>query len=185
MQKEIETRFLEIDKAELIKKLLALGAVDDGEEKLEEIIFYAADGSWEGKNKFVRLRRTKGKVMLTYKINIEQQVDSAREIELEVSDLDQCSELLQQIGLQTKRQLEKFRHIFKLGDTSIHIDSWPKIPVYVEVEGPSVTSLEDACKQLDLDWSKKFDGDAREVFKKYGYDLDNISVITFSEFKQI
>ncbi|MFA6301157.1 MAG: hypothetical protein WC609_02290 [Candidatus Paceibacterota bacterium] len=46
MQKEIETRFLEIDKDKLVKKLVSLGAVDKGEEKLEEIIFHAADDFW-------------------------------------------------------------------------------------------------------------------------------------------
>jgi adenylate cyclase class IV len=61
MQKEIETRFLDINKDELAKKLVLLGALDEGEEKLEEIIFHAADMSWVGKRKFVRLRKTKGK----------------------------------------------------------------------------------------------------------------------------
>jgi len=37
MQKEIETRFLDINKDELFKKLMSLGATNKGEEKLEEI----------------------------------------------------------------------------------------------------------------------------------------------------
>ncbi|KKR61850.1 hypothetical protein A2643_00130 [Candidatus Nomurabacteria bacterium RIFCSPHIGHO2_01_FULL_39_220] len=78
MQKEIETRFLEIDKNELVKKLVSVGAVDRGEEKPEEIIFHAADGSWIGKRKFVRLRKTRDKIKLTYKENVAQAVYSAR-----------------------------------------------------------------------------------------------------------
>jgi len=183
MEKEIETRFLEIDKDELIKKLVSLGATDKGEEKLDEIIFHAVDGSWVGKRKFVRIRKTKNKIELTYKENVEQTVDSAREIELEISDMDKCSQLLEKIGLKAMRRLEKYRHTFKLNDVTIDIDTWPKIPVYVEVEGPSVEAVQNACKQLGLDWEKRFDGDAREVFKKYGFDLDKITVITFSEFK--
>jgi hypothetical protein len=54
MQKEIETRFLEINKEEFIKKLISLGAIDKGEEKLEEIIFYDQEMSWKKEdNKFV------------------------------------------------------------------------------------------------------------------------------------
>ena len=64
MQKEIETRFLDIDKDQLAQKLAALGAVDKGEEKLEEIIFHAADLSWVGKKKFVRLRKKKDRTAL-------------------------------------------------------------------------------------------------------------------------
>jgi adenylate cyclase class 2 len=183
MQKEIETRFLEIDKDALMKKLISLGAIDKGEEKLEEIIFHAADMSWIGKRKFVRLRKTKSKIKLTYKENIEQTVDSAQEIELEVSDLAKCVELLGKLGLAPMRQLEKYRHTFELDGVAIDIDTWPKIPAYVEVEGPSVESLRAVCEKLSLDWEKRFDGDAREVFRHYDYELDNITVITFSELK--
>lgn len=183
MQAEIETRFLEINKDEFIKKLALLGATDNGEEKLEEIIFYDKDLSWKGKGKFVRLRKTKGKVKLTYKNNTHQTVDSAQEIELEVSDLEKCAELFNNIGLKAIRQIEKYRHTFNLGDVTIDIDTWPKIPTYIEVEGPSVESLKNICSQLGIDWEKRFDGDAREVFKHYGYDIDEISVITFDEFK--
>ena len=183
MEKEIEKRFLDISKDEFVKKLILLDAVDKGEEKLEEIIFYDNEMSWKGKGKFVRLRKTKGKVKLTYKNNQKQTVDSAQEIELEVSDFDKCSELFQNIGLKAIRQIEKYRHTFTLDSITIDIDTWPKIPVYAEVEGWSVESLKNICGKLGLDWDKRFDGDAREVFRYYGHNMDNLSIITFSKFK--
>jgi adenylate cyclase class 2 len=185
MQKEIETRFLDINKNEVVKKLLSLGAVDKGEEKLDEIIFHAADGSWIGKRKFIRLRKIKDKIKLTYKENIEQTVDSAKEIELEVSDLKKCSEFFHNIGLRAMRELEKYRHTFEFGDITIDIDTWPRIPAYMEIEGPSVVSLKEFCKKLGMDWEKRFDGDAREVFRLYGYDLDKLDVVTFSKFNEV
>jgi adenylate cyclase class 2 len=184
MQTEIETRFLEINKDELVKKLISLGAIDKGEEKLEETIFHAADGSWVGKSKFVRLRKTKNKIKLTFKTNVAQKVDSAMEIELEVSDVDKCRELLLQVGLKETRKVEKYRHTFKLSGVTIDVDTWPRIPVYAEVEGPSVESLQKICSQLSFDWEKRFDGDARQVFIHYGYDFDKVSLLTFNEFKQ-
>ena len=183
MQKEIETRFLDIDKDNLIKKIIALGGIDKGEEKLEERIFHDQENSWKGKGKFVRLRKTKGKIKLTYKSNQKQTVDSAQEIELEVSDFDKCSELFQNIRLKTIRQIEKYRHTFELGDVVIDIDTWPKIPVYAEIEGVSVESLKNICGKLGLDWDKRFDGYALEVFSHYGHNMDNLSIITFGEFK--
>ena len=184
MQTEIETRFIDINKDELVKKLVSLGAIDKGEEKLEEIIFHPADMSWIGKGRFVRLRKTRDKIKLTYKENVKQAIDSAQEIELEVSNLEKCSELFSKIGLAPMRRLEKYRHTFELSDVTIDIDTWPKIPVYVELEGPSVKSLKEACEKLGMDWEKRFDADARGVFKHYGYDLDAITVITFDEFEQ-
>lgn len=185
MQKEIETRFLDINKDEVVKKLLSLGAVDKGEEKLDEIIFHAADGSWVGKSKFVRIRKTKDKIKLTYKENVEQTADGAKEIEFEIPDLKKCSEFFRKIGLRAMRKLEKYRHTFEFGDVIVDIDTWPRIPTYMEIEGPSVKSLEEFCKKLGMDWEKRFDGDAREVFRFYGYDLDKLDVVTFSKFSEV
>lgn len=180
MEKEIETRFLGIDKGALTKRLQELGAIDLGESKLDEIIFYDQDKTWQ--NKFVRLRRKGGKIELTYKERSGQGVDTAEEIELEVSDMEKCTHLFQHIGLVVHRELEKYRHSFRLGEVMLDIDTWPKIPTYVEVEGPSVEALQRVCLKLGLDWEKRFDGDAREVFKHYGHDLNKIATVTFAKF---
>lgn len=180
MEKEIETRFLDINKKEIVKKLISLGAIDNGEEKLEEIIFYDKNMKWKGKNKFVRIRKTKNKIKLTYKNNQKQTIDSAKEIEFEVSDIDKCLEFLNKIGLKIIRRLEKYRHSFKLDNAMIDIDTWPKIPPYIEIEGPSIASVKNICEKLNLDWNKRFDKDTRAVFMYYGYDFDNISVISFA-----
>ena len=100
-----------------------------------------------------------------------------------MSDFNKCSEIFQNIGLKAIRQIEKYRHTFELDNIIFDIDTWPKIPTYIEIEGASLGSLKNACKQLSLDWEKRFDGDAREVFKHYGHNLDNLSVVTFDEFK--
>ena len=183
MQKEIETRFLDIDKNAFVKKLISLGAIDKGEEKLEELIFYDEEMLWKAKDKFVRLRKIKDKTKLTYKTREGRAVDSAQEIELEVSDFNKCSEIFQNIGLKTIRQLEKYRRTLEFSDVIVDIDTWPKIPTYAEIEGSSVESLKNIVKQIGLDWEKRFDGNASEVFKHYGYDLNKLSVVTFTEFK--
>ena len=56
--KEIECRFLEIDKKDLIKRLKKLGAKDKGEVLLEETIIYDKDLKWRNENRFVRLRKS-------------------------------------------------------------------------------------------------------------------------------
>ncbi len=183
MEREIETRFLEIDKDALIQKLVELGAVDCGEERLDETIFHAADGSWVGKRKFVRLRKSKNKITLAYKENREQTIDSTREIEFEVSDTAKCSEFLEKLGLGAMRTVEKYRHTFTFGDVTLDIDTWPKIPPYVEIEGPTVGRVKEVGEKLEFDCNKRFDGDARQVFRSYDYDIDKLSVILFNKFE--
>ena len=95
------------------------------------------------------------------------------------------STILEKIGLKAMRQLEKYRHTFGFDDVTLDIDTWPEIPTYVEIEGPSIESLKKFCVKFGLDWEKRFDGDAREVFRHYGFDLDKIDMITFSKFHQV
>ena len=185
MQKEIETRFLDVNKEDLVKKLLALGAEDRGEETLNEAIFYAADGSWTPPkaNKFVRLRQKNGKIKLTYKTNDALQTDSAREIEFEVSDLEKCKEFLLVVGFKAVRRNEKKRHTFALGEVTVDIDTMPRLPTIAEIEGPSIEALKAATNKLGLRWEDRFDGDIRKAYQHYGHDFDKLSVITFADFR--
>ena len=183
MEKEIETRFLEINKESLISKLISLGALDKGEEKLEQIIFKSK--LWDHKGKFIRLRKTHGKFKLTYKEQIDLTIDGAREIEFEVSDWNKCILFLEKSGITAIRNIEKYRHTLVINNVYFDIDTWPKIPAYVEVEGPSIEAIKEACSLVGLNWENKFDGTPWEVFMHYGLNLDKISVITFTEFKEI
>jgi len=183
MKTEIETRFLEIDKADLIKKLTALNAVDKGEVKLNEVIFYDKDLKWLKENRFIRLRESGDTVKLTYKQNKNQQVDSAKETEFTLSSLSDAEAVLKEIGLIAYRTVEKYRHSFELDNVTLDIDTWPKIPIYVELEGNSVEDLRSVAGKLGLDWDSRFDKDARYVFKKYGFDFDNIRTVTFDKFE--
>jgi adenylate cyclase class 2 len=183
MSIEIETRFLEIDKEKLVSKLKSFNAVDMGDVKLNEIIFYDKDLTWMNENKFIRLRKKDGSTKLTFKSNKEQKVDSAKEIEFSVSSMADAKLFLEAIGLVQYRIVEKYRHTFKFDGVTLDIDTWPKIPTYVELEGDSVEDLKKVAGKLGLVWENRFDGDARYVFKKYGFDFDNIRTVTFDIFK--
>jgi len=183
MKIEIETRFLGIDKNALILKLNELGSVDKGEVKLNDTIFYDKNSKWLEENIVVKLREKNSEAKLIYKVNKENKIDSAREIEFSVSSPTDAKEFLEAIGLVAYRAIEKFRHSFLLDNVIIDIDTWPKIPVYVELEGDSVEDLKKVAAKLKLNWEDRFDGDPRMVFKKYGFDFDNIRTITFDKFE--
>ena len=183
MNTEIETRFLEVDKEKLVSKLNELNAVDKGEVKLEEIIFYDKNLEWLKENKLVKLRKKNDVVKLIFKDNKEQKVDSAKEIEFAVPDFEKAKDFLEAIGLNAYRIVEKYRHSFHLDNVNIDIDTWPKIPVYAEIEGDSIEELKFVAQKLGLVWEDRFDGDPRFVYKKYGFDFDNIKTVTFSKFE--
>lgn len=149
---EIECRFLEINKEQLIKKLLELGATDEGEKMLEESMVYDQDLKWRVDARFVRVRKSGDKVTVSYKEHKQHTVDGTFEIELEVDSKEKAEALFEKIGLRIFRRQQKLRHTFQLGDATFDIDTWPKIPPYVEIEGSSEEVVKNAAALVGFDW---------------------------------
>ncbi len=163
---EIECRFLEIDKEALIKKLLDLGAQDLGECLLEETIIYDTEGIWKNSSRFIRLRKIGDKIKLSYKEHTSHTVDGTYEIEFEVSDYKKPELLFEKLGLRAYRHQEKKRHTLKLDEVIFDIDTWPKIPTYVELEGESEEALKNIVDKIGYNWE-----DA--VFHNAGWVIEN------------
>src|ERR1044072_2543947 len=132
--KEIEVRFLEIDKDALAKKLIALGATDKGETFLEEVIIYDKNLKWLDERKVLRLRKIGDRVRLTYKHHDNIEGGEATEIEFGVDDFEKAEALFTELGYLPYRHQQKKRHSFELMGVVFDIDIWPRIPAYVEIE---------------------------------------------------
>lgn len=180
---EIEARFMEIDKPAFLRKLKSVKATDLGEKLLEEIIFYDRELRWKKQGDIlVRLRRCGQKIFLTYKRRIKLAADGAEEIEFSVSDFAKAKIFLQKIGLTAYRVQEKKRHSFKLGKVIIDIDTWPGVPTYVELEGPSEAALKEAARKLELNWRKvRFENPRWIIENEYGIPVGNLRVFTFKK----
>ena len=183
--KEIEVRFLEINKSLLTKKLISIGARDQGEDLLEEIIFYDKDYKWRDvENKFVRLRKNKTHVTLAYKHHQNENFDGVEEIEFDVADIDKAELFLEKLGLIAYRHQQKRRHAFLLDNVNIDIDTWPKIPTYVELEGFSESTLKEVAAKLGLDWKNVIFESARTVIeKRYHIPVGSMKWFTFDKFE--
>ncbi len=181
---EIEARFMEIDKAALLKKLKTVKAVDLGEKLLQEVIFYDRELLWREAGVMVRLRKAGKKVFLTYKRQIKIAPRGTEEVEFEVSDFPKAKIFLQKIGLLPFRVQEKKRHSFRLGKVIVDIDQWPKVPVYVELEGPSAEALKKPAALLGLDWRKvRFESPRKILEKEYGIPVSNLRFFTFKKIR--
>ncbi len=179
--KEIECRFLEIDKEALIKKLRDLGAEDKGEVKLKELITYGPNIDWKKQHKHIRIRQSGDKVMITYKHHLELTVDGTEEIELVVDSFEKAEKFLDRAGLLVKaRRQEKFRHTFILDGVTVDIDTWPKVPTYVEFEGESENALKEASAKCGFDWKDaSFINPSTIVTEKYGIPVRDLSYFMF------
>lgn len=179
---EIEVRFLEIDKDDMVKKLLLMGAKDMGEELLEETIFYDAEKRWLAENKVVRLRKTPTQQTLTYKHTVEQSASGTEEIEFPVPDLDKARAFVEALGLVAFRVQEKKRRTFVWGGVKIEIDEHPMVPVYLEIEGPSESLLKDTARALNLDWQQAHMESSRDFIEQiYKIPLTSLKIYKFAK----
>jgi adenylate cyclase class 2 len=183
--REIEVRFLEIDKDNLIENLTSLGAEDLGEKLLNERIVYDRELTWRDQPaKMVRLRTVDGTTELAYKNRQHDAVDGTEEIEFSVSDADAAEALLERLGYVVYRYQEKKRHTFKLGNVVVDIDTWPRVPTYVELEGHSEQDLKEVAQQLGLDWDAVELRNPRKVIEEvYKIPVGKMKWFTFDRFE--
>jgi adenylate cyclase class 2 len=181
---EIEVRFLEIDVEDIKQKLHAIGAQDAGEDFLEEIIFYDKEFTWSDQHKMVRLRTRNGKTHLTYKHQHTASATGTEEIEFEVTDKAKAEVFLERLGYPSFRHQEKKRHTFEFGDVVFDIDTWPRVPSYIEIEGPSEEALKDAANKLGLDWKDVvFDSPRTVLETRYNIPIMTMKWFTFNKFE--
>lgn len=182
MNKEIEARFLDVNKEELIRKLQEMDATDKGESLLSEIIFYDGENKWPSEGRFVRIRSSKNGTTVTYKHNQAQTIDSATEVEFSTSEPRQVENFLEHIGLTAFRHQEKKRHTFIKHGVTIDIDTWPNIPTYVEFEGPSEKDIEAVAKMSGFTWADAVFDDARKIIEsRYNIPVGTYKWFTFDK----
>lgn len=185
--KEIEIRFKEINVDDIKSQLLKNDFEDLGEDFFTEIIFYDNALEWVKNRKiqttYIRLRKTKAGILLTYK-NHRQDVNTveASEIEFYVSSLEAARDFLKILNLTDYRTQEKKRHSYKKENVVIDIDTWPQVPTYLEIEGPSEQALKNTASLLGLDWADAIYENAGNLIEKYyGLKVSNMSKYTFDE----
>lgn len=180
MNTEIEARFLDINKQELIDRLVELEATDKGEVTLSEVIFYDQANTWSGEGRFVRVRSSGGTTKMTYKHHHTQAIDGAHEIEFAVPNTKIAEEFLEAIGLVAFRHQEKKRHTFEKDGVTVDIDTWPQVPTYVELEGPSEDAIRSVAQLMGLKWEDAVFEDARAIIQgRYNIPVGDLKWFTF------
>ena len=130
----------------------------------------------------VRLRKSKTQKLLNYKHNQTDLLGGTEEIEINVDDLTKTKQLLEALGLKAFRVQEKKRHSFKWAGVTLTLDEQPKVPVYLEIEGPSEQLLTDAARALGLDWNEAHFESSRDFIEQiYKIPLSSLSIYTFDK----
>ena len=170
---EIEVKILNINKEEIIKKLLALGAEAWPRALITEKGFDFPNRTFGRRGHSLRLRQVGEQVELTYK-NATQKgklFKMREETETIVSDFATMEKILNKLGLRCFRHRQKYRTSFKLGNTHFEIDEYPGIPAYLEIESDKYNILK-YTKVLGYTHEQTSSASAASVLKKYHVNKD-------------
>ncbi len=176
MSTEYELRILNIDVVKIQKKLQELGVKKVARKNMRRFVY---DLPSSGKNAWLRLRDDGKKTTLTYKNIHAQTVDGTEEIEVVVSNFELTAQILEKIGLIPKSYQENKRISYDLKGVEIDLDFWPKIAPYLEIEADSKEKVEKTIEKLGFKLKDATGENTKEIYKKYGIDLDKIKHLKF------
>lgn len=162
---EIEATFLDIDKVDFRRKLKAAGAELIQAELLMKRTIFSIN-----KHAYARVRDEGNRITMTYKTVDQITLSGTKEVCLAVNSYDDAVLLLQSCGLKIKAQQETLREEWLLDGVEITIDTWPWLPTYTEIEGPSEASVKSVTGKLGLDMQNALYGCVDRVYRVY-YDV--------------
>ncbi len=138
-------------------------------------------------NKWVRLRKTNEKTVLTIKhiLNADMQANNnvnmqkVMETEMEVPSIEEANSILEQLGLSFRNYQEKNRITYEVDRVEVDIDTWPLIPTYVEIENDSTELIQSIIKKLELQEHEIVSCNTVDIYNKYGIDLYQFRELKF------
>lgn len=185
---EIEAKFLDIDKENIIKKLISLDALEvfSNRSFFRSVYDYPDLRLSNEKTAWLRVRDEGDKVTMTYKqrfgVNENMLQDGGiNEIEVEVSDFEQTKKILEAIGLKEKFYEEQIRTKYMVDEVEVCIDEWPLLKPYMELEGTSFEQLKKVANKLDLDWDTHVKTSTMQVYELNGINENDYSILTFDK----
>ena len=171
MKTEIEARVLDIDANEIIDKLKSLDATFVG-DWLQVRNCY--DFNPVKKNSWIRLRTNGKETTLTIKEIENLTINGTKELEIVVSSFEETDRILNKLGYSARSSQENRRIRYMLDDVEIDIDSWPKIPTYVEIEAKNEDEIISAINKLGIDKNRLVTLDVVSIYAHYGIDFDSL-----------
>ena len=176
MNNEIEAQFLDINKNEIRKKLEEIGAKCVKPEVLMKRVVFDT-----GPNSFARVRdEGNNKIVMTYKnVADEKSILGTKEVNVVIDNYENGILFMKGCGLKPKAEQESYRETWEYGDVEICIDTWPWLPTFVEVEGPSEKSVWDTAKKMGLKKEKAKFGSVDSTYQYYyGVEEDIVNLHT-------
>jgi predicted adenylyl cyclase CyaB len=151
--REVEIKVLDIDRADIEMKLIALGAKKTFDGEIRAIYYDSPDYSIRKTGGTFRLRKEGATAVLTYKCHVADVDAKVREErEVSVSDFDVMQGILESAGFSAWLEMRKTRTTYELGRLRIefdrYLDAYDYIPEFLEIEGTDVGEVYRCAEML-------------------------------------
>lgn len=185
METEIEAKFTNINVAEMRSRLKEGGAqLVTPERLMTRINFDWQDNELlDGENAWVRVRDEGDKVTMTYKRVLDRTLHGTKEANVTIDSFESGRQFLKALGMEERVFQETKRESWLLDACEVTIDTWPWVPSFLEIEGPSEMHVRAVATKLGCDWSAAMFGSVETVYQEH-YDvteaeIDHWESITF------
>jgi len=183
---EIEVKFHLLKVERMHKRLLELGAAAGPESFETNLRFENPAGTLKNSDRLLRLRKD-GACRLTFKERPANQTGECKtyhELEVEVSDFDTMTAILNALGFTPVQRYDKLRRIFTWQDVEICIDTMP-FGTFMEIEGPE-ESIKATAELLELPWEHRILANYLSIFellrKNHHWSFNDVTFENFASF---
>lgn len=180
---EIEVKFFIPHIARLHDSLLEMGAAAGAEVFESNTRFEDSGETLKKGGRLLRLRKD-GACRLTYKcppLRDDPAYKVYQELEVEVSECDVMTGILQSLGFHPVQIYEKWRRVYTWRDVELCLDRMP-FGDFLEIEGPK-KSIRSAAGCLDLAWKDRILTNYLAIFemvrKEYGLPFNDVTFANF------
>lgn len=184
METEIEVKFPDIDADALRSALKEKGAhLEYPEVLMRRKTFDYSDRRLNKIGGWIRVRDEGDKVTLSYKQLDDRTLHGTKEANVVVDDFEKACRFLEAIGMMTKSYQETKREKWSYKGVEVTIDTWPWVPTFAELEGPTEEVVREVASDLGFDWNSAMHGSVEPIYQMH-YDftdeeIDHWESITF------
>jgi predicted adenylyl cyclase CyaB len=150
---EMEVKILEVNREKISCLLGSLGAEKIFEGDIQTLFFDFSDRRIVKAKNVLRLRRLQNKTELTFKkVQFTQNAKVAKELSVDVSDLEAMQQILELLGLTITECMQKRRISYRVGSAQFDFDKYSGkygfIPEFLEIEAQNIEEIHRYAKAL-------------------------------------
>lgn len=175
MRKEIEAKFLDIDKVLLRERLREAGFTLMIPEYVMRRKTFDFSNVFPGKNRWGRVRQERDKATMSVKEVRGSGIEDTYEVEIVVDRFDGAVSLFEACGFPVKSSQENLREKWQREGVEATIDTWPGLEPFIEIEANEIDIVQRVSAELGFDFRAAIFGSIDLVYeKKLGIPAEEI-----------